>query len=98
MKNFRENLLHPPPSGSKRKQARKLDLIKSLVVYDCPSIVQERRRDLWILSYYRNFADILRLRWGNIEGGQFSFIRQKSRTTGNEQSKIVVHLNPFNDQ
>lgn len=67
---------------------------KSVVDYtnfDSPK--QEYARDIWLFLYRCNginFADLLRMRWTNIQGGYFVFFRMKTENTRRNNIKEIV--------
>jgi integrase len=59
---------------------------------------EEYARDIWEMLYRCNginFADLLRMRWDNIQGDYLIFFRKKTETTRKSNKKeIVVPLSP----
>ena len=54
---------------------------------------QEYARDIWLFLYRCNginFADLLRMRWANIQGGYFVFFRMKTENTRRNNIKEIV--------
>ncbi|MDR1627261.1 MAG: site-specific integrase [Oscillospiraceae bacterium] len=54
-------------------------------------------RDLWLFSYLcngANFKDILQLRYGNIQGDEISFLREKTKRTSKEKKEIIAFITP----
>jgi integrase len=73
--------------------------IKSIVkMKDFDSPEQEYARDIWLLLYRcngSNFADLLRMRWSNIDGKEIRFYRLKTETTRKKNVKqIIVPIKP----
>lgn len=68
--------------------------IKSVVTlekFDSPE--QEYARDIWLLLYRcngSNFADLLRLRWSNLENKHIRFYRKKTETTRKKNVKQIT--------
>jgi integrase len=68
--------------------------IKSVVEmkeFDSPE--QEYARDIWLLLYRfngSNFADLLRMRWSNINGKEIKFYRLKTESTRKKNLKQIV--------
>lgn len=68
--------------------------IKSIVEmneFDSPE--QEYARDIWLLLYRfngSNFADLLRMRWSNINGKEIKFYRLKTESTRKKNLKQIV--------
>jgi len=59
---------------------------------------QEYARDIWLFLYRANginFADLLRMRWSNIQGEYLIFYRKKTESTRkNNLNPIPVHITP----
>lgn len=54
---------------------------------------QEYARDIWLFLYRANginFADLLRMRWDNIEGGYLIFYRKKTESTRKSNIKPIT--------
>ena len=68
--------------------------IQKVVEYsDFDSPQQEYARDVWLFLYRCNginFADLLRMRWDNIKGGCFIFLRKKTESTRRNNVKEIV--------
>ena len=59
--------------------------------FDSPE--QEYARDIWLLLYRcngSNFADLLRMRWSNINRKDIRFYRQKTETTRKKNVKQII--------
>jgi len=59
---------------------------------------QVRARDIWLFLYRTNginFADLLRMRWTNIQGEYLIFYRKKTESTRKNNIKpITAHITP----
>lgn len=68
--------------------------VKSLLAFkDFGSKEEEYARDIWELLYRLNginFADLLRLRWDNIQSDYIKFLRKKTETTRKNHIKEIV--------
>lgn len=85
----------------KKSEGRKLALseeqIKQLVHYSDKRPAIEKYRDLWTFSYLCNginFADMLRLKYRNIEDNEIRFMRTKTTRTVATKKDIVATLHP----
>lgn len=79
------------PTGQGRKLALSLQQIKSIVTYTDGKETTERYRDLWFFSYLCNginFADLLTLKYSNIQNGEIYFIRAKTIRTSKVKKEI----------
>lgn len=88
------------PAGKNPKKAlSKADVMK-IINYQPEEGMEQRARDFWVLSYLSNgmnFADILSLRWSNIDrqANKLSFLRQKTvRSTKGKQQRIRAEILP----
>lgn len=85
------------PVSESRKIALSIDDIKAIINCKDLSPTTERYRDLWLFSYYMsgaNFADILRLKYSNIQDGEISFYRQKTYNNSRIKKPIQVFITP----
>ncbi|PKK36523.1 hypothetical protein BWI96_11755 [Siphonobacter sp. SORGH_AS_0500] len=86
------------PAGKNTKKALDKADIDKIMAYECAPGMEQRSRDLWAFSYYSNgmnFADILHLRWKDIDKkkNKIVFIRKKTaRTRKADQLKIQAML------
>jgi len=81
------------PAGRNIKKALKLSDIKLIIDYQPKTSAEERARDLWLLSYLSNGAninDIARLQYRNIDKSSISFLRGKTKRTTKQDSKQVL--------
>jgi site-specific recombinase XerD len=92
-----ENGLYSPPQGSGRKIALSAHQIGMIANYKAePGSDEEYYRDLFMFSFLgngMNVADILRLKYKNIENGSITFIREKTKRK-NKGQKIEVEITP----
>lgn len=82
------------PTGSGRKMALTLEQIKSIVDYK-GNPATEHYRDLWFFSYLCNginFADLLSLKYSDIQSGEVCFLRAKTIRTKKEKKEIRAIL------
>ena len=80
-----------------RKLALSMAQLKAVVTFTDGSETTERYRDLWFFSYLCNginFADILRLKYSNIQGDEICFFRQKTIRTSKVKREIRAMITP----
>lgn len=69
---------------------------------DFESPQEEYARDVWLFLYRCNginFADLLRMKWSNIQNGYIVFFRKKTETTRkNNKKEIIVPVTPLLQQ
>lgn len=85
------------PTGQKRKIALTLSQIKNIVTYSDGRETTEKARDLWFFSYLCNginFADLVTLKYGNIQNEEIYFIRQKTARASRQKKEICVAITP----
>lgn len=85
------------PTGQGRKLALTLQQIKTLVTYSDGSEATEHYRDLWFFSYLCNginFADLITLKYANIQNGEIYFIRAKTINTSKVKKEICAVITP----
>lgn len=74
------------------------EIAKVVEMKDFETKSQEYARDIWLLLYRCNginMADLLRLKWTNIKGNYFVFIRMKTESTRkNNIQEITVPITP----
>lgn len=83
------------PTGSGREMALQLPDIHLLEAYECNDAITEQCRDMWLFSFYcsgANFNDICKFKYKNIMNGEIYFIRQKTKSTTQDQKDIVVPI------
>ena len=85
------------PTGQGRKLALTLQQIKTLVTYSDGSEATEHYRDLWFFSYLCNginFADLITLKYANIQNDEIYFIRAKTINTSRVKKEICAVITP----
>lgn len=85
------------PTGQGRKLALTLQQIKTLVTYSDGSEATEHYRDLWFFSYLCNginFADLIALKYANIQNDEIYFIRAKTINTSKVKKEICAVITP----
>ncbi|RNL50111.1 tyrosine-type recombinase/integrase [Pedobacter jejuensis] len=84
-----------PKSRSAKRPLEHAEIM-SIVNYQCADANEIFARDMFIFSYVANgmnFYDIFKLKWSDIKGDAFYFIRQKTSTKLPDK-QIRVFLNP----
>ena len=85
------------PTGQGRKLALNLQQIKTLVSYTDGSDATEHYRDLWFFSYLCNginFADLISLKYSNIQNGEIYFVRAKTINMTKVKKEICALVTP----
>jgi len=85
------------PTGQGRKLALTLQQIKALVSHTDGAEATEHYRDLWFFSYLCNginFADLITLKYANIQNGEIFFIRAKTINTAKVKKEICALVTP----
>jgi integrase len=86
------------PISVGRKLALSLSQIKQIKEYKYDeNSAGAYYRDLWLFSYLcngANFKDILQLKYGNIQGDEISFLREKTRRTSKEKKEVIAFITP----
>lgn len=85
------------PQSRTKKRALTIEEIELLFTYKPKNQKQRKALSYWIFSYLcngMNIADIARLKYKNIEGETFSFIREKTRNTSGQKPIVTVYLWP----
>jgi integrase len=85
------------PTGQGRKLALSLQQIKSIVTYSDGTQATEKYRDMWFFSYLCNginFADMLTLKYSNIQNGEICFLRAKTARTSKVKKEVCALLTP----
>ena len=81
------------PAGRNIKKALLLDEVKKIFDFHCiPGTSIDKAKDFWMFSYFCNginFKDIALLKVSNIDGNMLSFIREKTKLTGQGNRKII---------
>jgi len=81
------------PTGKGRKLALTLQQIKSIIDYSDGTESTEKYRDLWFFSYLCNginFADMLTLKYSNIQNGEICFLRAKTARTSKVKKEVCA--------
>lgn len=89
--------LYEIPRASSRKLALTKEQIARIVEYSGDTTL-EKYRDLWLFSYLCNginFRDMLFLRYANIESGEITFVRSKTRHSKGEGQVIRAAVTPL---
>ncbi len=85
------------PTGQGRKLALTLQQIKTLVTYSDGCEATEHYRDLWFFSYLCNginFADLVTLKYANIQNDEIYFTRAKTINTSRAKKEICAVITP----
>lgn len=85
------------PTGQGRKLALTLPQIKVLVSYTDGFEGTEHYRDLWFFSYLCNginFADLITLKYSDIQNGEIYFTRAKTIRTSKVKKEICAIITP----
>lgn len=86
------------PAGRNIKKALTIQEIKSIVNFKTKTEAEQKAKDIWMLSYLCNGAnmkDIALLRWKDMDSKRIVFVRAKTaRTTKQDSKPIVVMLLP----
>jgi integrase len=85
------------PTGQGRKLALTLQQIGKIVTYTDGTETTERYRDLWFFSYLCNginFADLLKLKYANIQNKEICFIRSKTIRTSKVKRELQAIVTP----
>jgi len=85
------------PTGTGRKLALTLQQIKSVANYTDGKETTEKYRDMWFFSYLCNginFADMLTLKFSNIQNGEICFLRAKTVRTSRVKKEVCAVLTP----
>ena len=88
------------PTGKNTKKAIESPDLKKLFTADTKgNVFQEKAKAFWFFSYQcngMNIRDISELKFKNIQGSHFSFLRQKTiRTTKEDPKPIIVPITPY---
>lgn len=85
------------PTSESRKMALTLQQIKQIVTFTDGNKATEKHRDLWFFSYLCNginFADMLRLKYSNVQGGEIRFVRAKTLRTSKVKKELYAIVTP----
>lgn len=81
------------PKSTSKKRALDLKYIKMLMEYKPKNKKEKEALSYWLFSYYSNgmnITDIARLKYKNFDGGEFSFIRKKTKGYVTDKRAISV--------
>jgi len=81
------------PTGQGRKMALNLHQIGKIVTYSDGNETTDCYRDLWYFSYLCNgvnFADMLKLKYSNIQNDEIYFVRSKTIRTSKVKRELQV--------
>ncbi len=84
-------------TGEGRKIALTLQQVGKVIRYSDGNETTERYRDLWFFSYLCNginMADLVKLKYSNIQDGEICFVRQKTERTTKSIKEIRATINP----
>jgi len=85
----------PIPTSEKNKRPLERSEIEILAAYKSPTPEREMYRDFFLLSYMLcglNFADLLTIKWSQIEGQILTVTRQKTKRTSKKGNKIELFI------
>ncbi|MFN0291215.1 tyrosine-type recombinase/integrase [Pedobacter helvus] len=85
------------PKASNNKRALNISEIMLIFNYQPVTENEQFAKDVFIFSYLAsgiNPIDIFKLKWNDIEGDKFTFIRTKTAKKTGGTNKITVRLNP----
>lgn len=82
------------PAGRNVKKALTIQEIKAIVNFETKTSAEQKAKDIWMLSYLCNGAnmkDLAQLRWSDLDSKRIVFVRAKTaRTTKSDTKPIVV--------
>ncbi|NDV97280.1 site-specific integrase [Dysgonomonas sp. 521] len=84
-------------TGEATKKALSLEEISKIYNFSDETEVTEKYKDLWIFIYMCNginVADLVKLKYSDINDGEICFIRQKTERTSKSIKRIRVALTP----
>lgn len=83
--------------GSRKKKALNKKQLKVIAEYSDGSITTEFYRDLWLFIYFcngLNVADLISLKFSDIQNGEISFIRKKTKDRTRDVKRIYAAITP----
>ncbi len=83
--------------GSGKKKALNKKQLKAIVEYSDGSMTTEFYRDLWLFIYFcngLNVADLISLKFSDIQNGEISFIRKKTKDRTRDVKRIYAAITP----
>ena len=83
--------------GSGKKKALNKKQLKVIAEYSDGSMTTEFYRDLWLFIYFcngLNVADLISLKFSDIQNGEISFIRKKTKDRTHDVKRIYAAITP----
>ncbi len=83
--------------GSGKKKALTKKQLKAIAQYSDGNVFTTMYRDLWLFIYYCNginVADLINLKFSDIQNGEISFIREKTKDRTHEAKRIYAPIVP----
>ena len=83
--------------GSGKKKALNKKQLKVIAEYSDGSMTTEFYRDLWLFIYFcngLNVADLISLKFSDIQNGEISFIRKKTKDRTRDVKRIYAAITP----
>lgn len=83
--------------GSGKKKALNKKQLKTIAEYSDGSMTTEFYRDLWLFIYFcngLNVADLISLKFSDIQNGEISFIRKKTKDRTRDVKRIYAAITP----
>lgn len=83
--------------GSGKKKALNKKQLKAIAEYSDGSMTTEFYRDLWLFIYFcngLNVADLISLKFLDIQNGEISFIRKKTKDRTRDVKRIYAAITP----
>lgn len=83
--------------GSGKKKALNKKQLKAIAEYSDGSMATEFYRDLWLFIYFcngLNVADLISLKFSDIQNGEISFIRKKTKDRTRDVKRIYAAITP----
>ena len=83
--------------GSGKKKALNKKQLKAIAEYSDGSMTTEFYRDLWLFIYFcngLNVADLISLKFSDIQNGEISFIRKKTKDRTRDVKRIYAAITP----
>lgn len=81
----------------KKKRALTDEDIRKIINYEPTRECDAKGKDLWLFIFFANgmnVADMVRLKFKDIQGGFFTFFRQKTKRTRKDNEQIKVFISP----
>lgn len=83
--------------GSGKKKALNKKQLKAIAEYSDGSMTTEFYRDLWLFIYFcngLNVADLISLKFSDIQNGEISFIKKKTKDRTRDVKRIYAAITP----